>query len=262
MTTASGERLRATVVAACHVLTTLDLAADGLPSGSPTGRGGPSRSATGSAWRCGWHPSLPAYPDAPADVHSGLGLLAPDRQMLAAAYGDHLAGRPPAEPPAVVMGFSGIDPTLAPPERHLVTVWGQWYPYEPGGRPASWEGLPEQPTVRLLATVDAAAPGFSGSVQAASCRLPRTWRRARPSTGQRHARRHEPAVMFAWRPLPELSGYRTPVAGLYLAGASTHPGGGVCGASGRSAARVVLADRARAAPPARGTCPHGDAAGW
>ena len=37
----------------------------------------------------------------------------------------------------------------------------------------------------------------------------------------------------------ELSSYRTPIPGLFLTGASTHPGGGVFGASGRSAARVV-----------------------
>ena len=48
--------------------------------------------------------------------------------------------------------------------------------------------------------------------------------------------------MFMLRPLPELAYYRTPVPGLYLTGASTHPGGGVAGASGRNAAQVVLAD--------------------
>jgi phytoene dehydrogenase-like protein len=48
--------------------------------------------------------------------------------------------------------------------------------------------------------------------------------------------------MFGFRPLPELSGYRTPMTGIYLTGASTHPGGGVFGASGRSAAQVVLQD--------------------
>ena len=49
--------------------------------------------------------------------------------------------------------------------------------------------------------------------------------------------------MFMWRPMPELAGYRMAgVDGLYLCGASTHPGGGVFGASGRSAARTVLAD--------------------
>jgi len=51
-------------------------------------------------------------------------------------------------------------------------------------------------------------------------------------------------AMFAWRPLPELAGYRGPVEGLYLCGASTHPGGGVFGASGRSSARVLLRDLA------------------
>ena len=53
--------------------------------------------------------------------------------------------------------------------------------------------------------------------------------------------------MFAYRPLPELAGYRTPVRGLFLTGASTHPGGGVFGASGRTAARVVLATAAAVA---------------
>ena len=48
------------------------------------------------------------------------------------------------------------------------------------------------------------------------------------------------ASMFGFRPTPALSGYRVPgLPGLYLAGASTHPGGGVSGYSGRTAARVA-----------------------
>jgi phytoene dehydrogenase-like protein len=59
------------------------------------------------------------------------------------------------------------------------------------------------------------------------------------------------ASMFGFRPTPALSGYRVPgLTGLYLAGASTHPGGGVSGNSGRTAARVLLADR-RPLPRAR-----------
>ena len=45
------------------------------------------------------------------------------------------------------------------------------------------------------------------------------------------------------RPVPGWARYRTPVAGLYLCGAGTHPGGGVMGACGRNAARVVLRGR-------------------
>jgi hypothetical protein len=52
--------------------------------------------------------------------------------------------------------------------------------------------------------------------------------------------------MFMFRPLPELAMYKTPLSGLYLTGASAHPGGGVSGASGRNAASAVLRDlRAR-----------------
>src|SRR3546814_14440849 len=48
--------------------------------------------------------------------------------------------------------------------------------------------------------------------------------------------------MFNNRPLPELSDYRTPVKGLYLCSAGTHPGGGVIGAPGHNAAPTVIAD--------------------
>ncbi|MFM8440849.1 MAG: phytoene desaturase family protein, partial [Acidobacteriota bacterium] len=48
--------------------------------------------------------------------------------------------------------------------------------------------------------------------------------------------------MFLFRPLPEMSGYRTPIKNLYLTGASTHPGGGVFAASGHNTAMVVLKD--------------------
>jgi len=47
------------------------------------------------------------------------------------------------------------------------------------------------------------------------------------------------------RPSPSLSGYRTPIAGLYLTGAGTHPGGGISGASGRNTARCILSDGRR-----------------
>jgi phytoene dehydrogenase-like protein len=121
-----------------------------------------------------------------------------------------------------------------------VTVWGQWYPFEVAG---GWERLRHETTERLLAAVDAAAPGFSSSVEHAYLQTPQD---LQDELGLlrgnvMHVDMSLPS-MFGWRPLPELSGYRTPLPGLYLAGASTHPGGGVSGASGRSAARVVLAD--------------------
>jgi len=46
--------------------------------------------------------------------------------------------------------------------------------------------------------------------------------------------------LLAFRPSPSLSGYRTPIGGLFLTGAGTHPGGGVTGIPGRNTAAVVL----------------------
>jgi phytoene dehydrogenase-like protein len=267
--TDSGERLATkAVVSACHVLTTLKLARSALPAAltERARRAVRVGNGIGVALRLGTT-RLPEYPDAPADVHSGLGLLAADRRVLATAYGDYLAGRPPATPPVVVMGFSALDPSLAPEGRHAVTVWGQWYPYETtdavdtAGTASAWGRLRAETTDQLLAAVDAAAPGFSDSVEHAYLQTPQD---LQDELGLlrgnvMHVEMSLPS-MFGWRPLPELAGYRTPLAGLYLAGASTHPGGGVSGASGRSAARVVLADLERAARrrrlPALGALPR------
>ena len=54
-----------------------------------------------------------------------------------------------------------------------------------------------------------------------------------------------PDQMFGFRPIPFYGDYRTPIAGLYLCGAGTHPGGGVMGIAGRNASTVVLKDAAK-----------------
>jgi phytoene dehydrogenase-like protein len=61
-----------------------------------------------------------------------------------------------------------------------------------------------------------------------------------------------PDQMFSFRPIPGYGDHRTPVAGLYLCGGGTHPGGGVMGVPGRNAATVILRDarRSRVTGPA------------
>ncbi len=49
--------------------------------------------------------------------------------------------------------------------------------------------------------------------------------------------------MFFMRPVPGWSRYETPIEGLYLAGAATHPGGGITGACGFNAAQKAIKDR-------------------
>jgi phytoene dehydrogenase-like protein len=149
------------------------------------------------------------------------------------------------------MCFSASDDTLAPRGQHVVTIWGQWYPYALADG-AGWDDLAEGEARRLVAAVDRYAPGFAASVQQLHIQTPLELERelSLPRGNVMHVEMGL-ASMFAFRPTPALSGYTVPgLPGLYLAGASTHPGGGVSGNSGRTSARVLLADR-RGLPRAR-----------
>jgi phytoene dehydrogenase-like protein len=241
--TTSGRRITApVVVAACHVLATKALAGDDAPpaladADPPLGNG------FGLVLRAQTN-ALPAYPGVGNEALQGLQLLCTDRAQLARAHGDWLAGELPREPVPLAMSFSASDPTLAPPGQHVVTIWGQWYPYALADG-ADWESLAEPAARQLIAAVDRYAPGFADSVQRLYVQTP--LKLEQELSLRRGNVMHVEmglASMFGFRPTPALSGHRVPgLAGLYLTGASTHPGGGVSGNSGRTAARVVLADR-------------------
>jgi phytoene dehydrogenase-like protein len=242
--TESGRRVAASaVVAACHVGTTRALAGRHAPpalaaADPPLGNG------FGLVVRA-LTDAPPRYPGLSPELSSqGLQLLCTDRAELAAAAGDWRAGRLPREPVPLAMCFSPSDETLAPPGQHVVTVWGQWYPYElaDGG---DWDDLARPEADRLVEAVDRFAPGFAASVRQVHVQTPLALERelSLPRGNVMHVEMGL-ASMFGLRPTPALSGYRVPgLVGLYLAGASTHPGGGVSGNSGRTAARTLLADR-------------------
>src|SRR4051794_12342033 len=246
--TASGRRVAApVVVAACHVLATRDLAGEHAPpalaaAAPPLGNG------FGLVVRA-LTDALPAYPGVAAEQSAqGLQLLCTDRADLAAAHGDWAAGRLPRTPVPLAMSFSATDDTLAPPGQHVVTIWGQWYPYALADG-SDWDALAESEGRRLVDAVDRYALGFADSVQRLYVQTPLELERelSLPRGNVMHVEMGL-ASMFGLRPTPALAGYTVPgLPGLYLAGASTHPGGGVSGNSGRTAARLLLADRRPAA---------------
>lgn len=248
---ASGERHHAqAVVAACHIRTTLDtLLADApdLPDSIRT-RSASLRIGNGFGMivRCAMS-GLPAYPGETLDsrgvcpAHHGLQLLCPSRHAIDAAYGDYLRGEPPREPVPLVMTFSSIDPTLAPEGKHVMFVWGQYHPYELRNG-EHWDDIAEREADKLLAAVDRYAPGTSAKVIDRYIQTPLQIERL-------HDMRRGNVMhlemsfdqMFCFRPMPELANYAIPqIRGLYLTGASTHPGGGVWGASGHNTAKLMI----------------------
>lgn len=246
--TAEGRSLRArTVIAGCHVLTTLDLLERGgfdsarIDEWRRTIRVGPG---IGMVLRLGTE-TLPRYPggqDESLTTH-GLQLLVDDRAQLRLAHGAAMAGEPPPRPAVLAMSFSALDPSIAPPGEHQITLWSQWYPHRlSGGR--SWKDLAEPEADRILAEMESRAPGFTSGIRHRYIQTPADIESELGLIGG-NVMHVEMSLdqMFMWRPSPELSGYRVPGAtGMYLTGASTHPGGGVSGTSGRNTAQVALAD--------------------
>ena len=172
--------------------------------------------------------------------HSAMQLLCRDQAMLESSYQDYLAGRPPTQPSVVAMTFSGIDPTLAPEGKHTLFTWAQYHTYELRNG-ENWDGIREREADKLYDLVCQYAPNMKGKMIGRYIQTPLDLERDLGLL-RGNVMHFEMSLdqMFMFRPLPEISCYKAPMKGLYLTGASTHPGGGVFGASGRNTAKVIL----------------------
>jgi phytoene dehydrogenase-like protein len=141
------------------------------------------------------------------------------------------------------MTFSALDPTLAPDGKHTLFTWGQYHPYELSNG-ENWDSIAEREADKLYDLVCRYAPNMRGKMIDRFIQTPVEIER-RHGLLRGNVMHLEMSLdqMFFFRPLPELAAYKTPMKGLYLTGSSTHPGGGVFGASGFNTARVVLGDR-------------------
>jgi phytoene dehydrogenase-like protein len=195
--------------------------------------------------------ALPDYGDAPPgplpgtkDYQTSLQLLCPSVEHLNSSHRDFSFGLPPQKPSVVAMSFSSLDPTLAPPGKHVLFTWGQYHPYELSNG-ENWDDIAEREADKLYDLVCQYAPNMRGQMIARHIQTPleieRTLGLLRANVMHLEMSLDQ---MFMYRPLPELSAYKVPgLPGLYLTGASTHPGGGVFAASGYNTAQVILRDR-------------------
>jgi phytoene dehydrogenase-like protein len=137
-----------------------------------------------------------------------------------------------------------VDGAAAGGVRHVMSVIAQSAPY--ALREGDWDSQREAFGDLVVSTLEKAAPGIGRLIVARRVLAPLDLEREYGLAGG-HPLHLEPGLdqWFAWRPLLGYARHRMPLAGLYLAGAGAHPGGGVTGLPGRNAARAVLADRAR-----------------
>lgn len=173
------------------------------------------------------------------ECHHGMQLLCPTVATLTRSMNLGRAGRPPDYPPVMQMSFTAVDPSLAPAGKHLLYSWSSYHPYHLEGE--KWDDIAEREADKIWDVVCEYTPNMKGKLIDRYIQTPLEIERV-IGLVQGDVTHLEMSMdqMFSFRPLPELSGYKTPIEGVYLTGASTHPGGGVWGASGRSAAKVML----------------------
>jgi phytoene dehydrogenase-like protein len=175
-------------------------------------------------------PEFTAYPETPGPHHRATIHLCPSIDYVEKAWEDARNGRP-SENPMLEIGIPSMyDPTLCPPGHHVMSIFLQYTPYG-----ADWEALREPYGERVIDLIGQYAPNIRDVLIAKQVLAPPDLEARFGITGGNIF--HGELIrnqLFAKRP-----GYRTAIAGLYLCGSGTHPGGGVMGASGHNAALLI-----------------------
>ena len=187
-------------------------------------------------------PRVNGMPPTHSRTERSLFTLAPSLQEAEDSYNDARRGEIPRHLWVDCVLASNVDPGLVTPGRHVLTCFVQYLPFELASSnwPAEREGLGD----RVVDIIGRYAPGVPASVVARKVLSPFDLEeRFGITEGNIFHGDISLEQLFFMRPVPGFARYRTPIDGLWLCGAGTHPGGGVTGAPGYNAARCILAAR-------------------
>ncbi len=170
----------------------------------------------------------------PAVALRGTIHLVPDLEYIERAFDDAKWGQPSRQPVLEITIPSVVDPTLAPPGKHVASIFVQYAPYRLAE--GTWDELREPFGDRCIDLLARYAPNVKDLILGRQVLTPVDLERVYGLTGGN--------IMQGAMGLDQLGpmrmDYSTPIPGLYLCGAATHPGGGVIGACGRNAAQAIL----------------------
>ncbi len=172
--------------------------------------------------------------------HHGTMHIGPSLDYLERAYDDAKYGRPAAEPILEITLPTSVDTTIAPDGKHIMSMFVQYAPYKlADGK--SWDDEKEAFGDRCIAKLAEYAPNVPGAVIHRQVLSPLDLERTYGLTGGNIMQGAMPLhQLFALRPVAGWADHHTPIRGLYLCGAASHPGGGVMGACGKNAAEEIL----------------------
>lgn len=184
-----------------------------------------------------------------APHHHGTMHIGPTLEYIERAYDDAKYGRPSESPIIEMTMASSVDDSLAPPGKHILSCFVQFAPYDlspslqEGGKQVGWDNIKDDFADRCVQVIGEYAPNVPGAIEHRQVLSPLDLERVYGITGGNIMQGAMNAnQLFCFRPIAGWADYRSPVGGLYLCGAASHPGGGVMGACGKNAASEILRD--------------------
>jgi phytoene dehydrogenase-like protein len=169
--------------------------------------------------------------------------ISPSIDYLERAYDDAKYGEVSRQPYMDIVIPSMIDPSMAPPGKHVMSIFVQYVPYAVNG---GWSDAKREAFGdAVIDTLAQYAPNLKAAILHRQVITPADIERI-VGLSEGNIFQGELALqqMFFLRPVPGWARYGTPIKGLYQCGSGTHPGGGVMGAPGRNAAFAILKERA------------------
>ncbi len=174
--------------------------------------------------------------------------FSPSIEEMEQAYDDAKYGHWSRRPYIDMIIPTLVDPSMAPPGKHVVSCFVQYAPYHLAPELGTWDDNREAFGDTVIDRISEFAPGFRDLIVGRQVLTPLDIERMTGLTeGNIFQGELSLEQLFFSRPVPGYARFRTPIRDLWLCGSSTHPGGGIMGANGRLAALEVLRARGRRA---------------
>ena len=190
--------------------------------------------------------ALPTFTTNPGGTEylRGAVSISPSLEHMERAYDEAKYGRFSRRPYVDIVFPSLVDPSVAPPGRHVMSCFVQYAPYNLAEGPADWDNQKEAFGDAVIDLVSEFAPNLKDVIVEKQVVSPLDMERDWGLTeGNIFHGELSLEQLFFSRPIPGWARYRTPIRDYWMCGSSTHPGGGIMGANGRLAALELLKAR-------------------
>jgi phytoene dehydrogenase-like protein len=193
---------------------------------------------------------LPEFTSLPGEGEHLRGAISfsPSIEDMETAYDDAKYGHFSRKPYIDMIIPTLVDPSMAPPGKHVISCFVQYAPYKLAPELGGWDVQREAFGDAVIDRIAEFAPRIRDSILYRNVQTPLDIERTTGlSEGNIFQGELSLEQLFFNRPVPGYARFRTPLRDLWLCGSATHPGGGIMGANGRIAALEVLRARGRRA---------------